>query len=88
MFEYSHHGQIVLCRTNISIGGQKDMYSFVLLSSFFKTPLEIKMKIQICHIKKCNHFTRQLLAQHLLSQYVFILKNIIQQVSSIGVVTT
>lgn len=91
MSECSQHEQIVLCKTNTrSRGGQKDRHSFIkvnlFLSSFLKPPLEIKENAQTCHIKKCNHFKRQLPAQHLLSQDIFILKNIIQQMSSTGVV--
>lgn len=91
MSECSQHEQIVLCKTNTrSLGGQKDRHSFIkvnlFLSSFLKPPLEIKANVQTCHIKKCNHFKRQLPAQHLLSQDIFILKNIIQQMSSTGVV--
>lgn len=71
-------------------GGQKDMHSSVkvnlFLSLFLNPPLEIKENVQPCHIKKCNHFERQLPAQHLLSQDIFTLKNIIQQMSSTGVV--
>ena len=90
MSECSHHEQIVLCRIYIRLGGQKDMHSFVkvnlFLFSFLKPPLEIKENVQTYHIKRCCHFKRQLPAQHPLREYVFILNNIIQQVSSTGVV--
>lgn len=50
MSESSHHEKIVLCRIYISLGGQKDLHSFVkvnlFLFSLLKPPLEIKEKLK------------------------------------------